>query len=143
MKKTSKVPQSPYIYRQEMYQDDPWKMLIVCMMLNQTSYKQVDKVRFIFFDRFPTAKHLVLATDQEIIDIIKPLGFYNKRARMWKRFSYAWIDWDWNDVKTLPGVGKYASDSWEIFQRGNYNLVVEDKELKKYLQWINECGYNK
>lgn len=113
------------------------------MMLNQTSYKQVDRVRNEFFNAFPTPDKLINAREDDIISIIKPLGFYNRRASLWKKFSAAWIQWDGNDVKSLPGVGKYASDSWEIFQNGNYDIEVEDKELKKYLCWINEFGHNK
>jgi len=133
---------SPFIYRQEIYKNDPWKMLMICMMLNQTCYKQVDKVREQFFNRFPTPEDLLLASDQEIIDIIRPLGFYNRRAKMWKKFSHEWLEWDGSNVETLHGVGKYASDSWKIFQQGIYSINVEDKELKKYLQWVNENGYN-
>lgn len=113
------------------------------MMLNQTCYKQVDKIRDAFFDRFPSAEALVDADENEIISIIRPLGFYNKRAKAWKKFSRAWLLWDGSDVSSLPGVGKYASDSWKIFQEGIYSITVEDKELKKYLQWIQEAGYNK
>lgn len=128
---------SPYVYRQEMYREDPWKMLIVCMMLNQTSYKQVDRVRNEFFSRFDSPERLIKASDAEIIDIIRPLGFYNRRAKQWKKFSLAWMEWDGVNINDLPGVGKYASDSWKIFQEGVYDIEVEDKELKKYLQWIN------
>jgi A/G-specific adenine glycosylase len=112
------------------------------MMLNQTCYKQVDKVRDEFFKKFPTPEDLLGASDQEIIDIIRPLGFYNRRAKMWKKFSHEWLNWDGSNVESLPGVGKYASDSWKIFQQGIFSITVEDKELKKYLQWINENGYN-
>lgn len=138
MKKTVVPPFSPYMYRQEMYRDDPWKMLIVCMMLNQTSYKQVDLVREEFFRRFDTPEALMTASDEDIVAIIRPLGFYNKRAKQWKKFSSAWLDWDGRNISDLPGVGKYASDSWKIFQEHIYNITVEDKELKKYLQWINQ-----
>ena len=52
---------SPYNTRQEQYRDDPWKMLMVCFMLNQTSHKQVDQIREEFFNRFPDAESFVLA----------------------------------------------------------------------------------
>jgi methyl-CpG-binding domain protein 4 len=142
MKKRPNVPMSPFVYRQEIYRDDPWKMLLACMMLNQTSYIQVDKVRHEFFTRFPGPNELMEADDLDIIEIIRPLGFYNRRAKVWKKFSKSWLEWNGNNVLDLPGVGKYASDSWKIFQEGVYNITVEDKELKKYLQWINENGYN-
>jgi adenine-specific DNA glycosylase len=108
------------------------------MMLNQTSYKQVDKVRVQFFEKFPTAGDLIKASAHDIIDVIRPLGFYNRRAKLWKKFSESWILWDGIDVSSLPGVGKYASDSWKIFQEGMYDVSVEDKELKRYLSWVHQ-----
>ena len=126
---------SPYIFKQEIYRDDPWKMLIVCMMLNQTSYKQVDKVRDIFFDKFPNPQSLLNTNDDEIIKIIRPLGFYNKRCKQWKKFSQEWLNNVWENIEDLYGIGRYADDSWKIFQEGNLNIDVKDKELKKYLKW--------
>jgi methyl-CpG-binding domain protein 4 len=143
MKKTVPPPMSPYRYRQEAYREDPWKMLIVCMMLNQTSYKQVDRVKDLFFERFPGPEDLVNAPDEEIVSIIRPLGFYNRRARTWKRFSSEWICGSWKSIDELPGVGKYASDSWKIFQEHVFDITVEDKELKKYLHWVREAGHDK
>lgn len=143
MKKTMPPPMSPYMYRQEVYRKDPWKMLIVCMMLNQTSYKQVDQVKDQFFERFPGPEDLINASDEEIVSIIRPLGFYNRRARTWKKFSNEWIAGRWKRIDDLPGVGKYASDSWKIFQEHIFDITVEDKELKKYLQWIREVGHDK
>ena len=88
-----------------------------------------------FFDKFANAKTLLNSTDEEIIDIIKPLGFYNRRCKILKRFCETWIKNDWKNVKELPGIGKYASDSWQIFQEKNVDIEVQDKELKKYLDW--------
>lgn len=130
------LPTSPYNFMQEKYRHDKWQMLIICMMLNQTSFKQVNLVREEFFNKFPDAESLVSVTDEEVIQVIKPLGFYNKRCKMWKKFSQQWLENKWQNVKELAGIGKYASDSWQIFQEYNYNIVVEDKELKKYLQWV-------
>ncbi len=83
---------SPYETRQEEYRDDPWKMLMVCFMLNQTSHKQVDQVRHEFFQRYPNAEALLEAEESEIASVIKTLGFYNRRAKAWKRFSKQWIE---------------------------------------------------
>ena len=128
---------SPYVFKQELYLSEPWKMMIICFMLNQTSYKQVDKVRNTFFEKFPNPQSLLNATDEDIIKIIKPLGFYNRRAKMWKKFSAAWLE-KWNKIEDLPGVGKYAADAWKIFQEGNTDIEVEDKELKKYINWSRQ-----
>ena len=47
--------------------------------------------------------------------------------------SKKWLE-GFSDVKELPGVGRYASDSWEIFVNNNYSLEVTDKKLKMYLE---------
>lgn len=136
-----RLPISPHVFKQEVYRDDPWKMLMVCMMLNQTSYKQVDKVRDPFFKRFPDARSLATADESDIIEIIRPLGLFNRRAKTWKAFSKGWLEG--KDVSKLPGVGKYALDSWKIFQEGDFTVDATDKELVKYLAWArNETNDN-
>ena len=139
-----KLPISPYQTRQEEYRDDPWKMLMICFMLNQTSHKQVDQVRHKFFERFPNAESIVLAEDKEISDMIKPLGFYNKRAKAWKEFCHQWInETRYHGTSQLPtyvlekmkGIGKYALDSWKVFQLYEYDTQVEDHVLNWYVDW--------
>lgn len=139
-----KLQISPYNTRQEEYREDPWKMLMVCFMLNQTSHKQVDQVRNQFFERFPNAESIVLAEDKEISDIIKPLGFYNKRAKAWKEFCHQWINetryygtvmLPVSALEKMKGVGKYALDSWKVFQLYQYDIKVEDHVLNWYVDW--------
>ena len=139
-----KLPISPYNTRQEEYRDDPWKMLMACFMLNQTSHKQVDQIRHKFFERFPNAEAIILAEEKEIADMIKPLGFYNKRAKAWKDFCYQWInETSYHGGTYLPlptlekmkGVGKYALDSWKVFQLFQYDTQVEDHVLNWYVDW--------
>jgi endonuclease III-like uncharacterized protein len=143
-----KLKTSPWNTRQEQLRDNPWQMMIVCMMLNQTNYKQVEKVRYNFFDRFPTPEELLLATDEEIIEIIRPLGFYNRRATQWKEFSREWIKLveAYKDPVIIPvdklgdlrGVGKYALDSWKIFQLYDYSVDPEDHVLNWYIDWARK-----
>jgi endonuclease III len=139
-----RLENSPYNTVQEEFRDDPWKMLIACFMCNQTGFKQVNKVKGPFFERFPTPQSLVDANDEEIVAIIKPLGFYNKRAKGWKEFSKQWIDatsrYHTNilpiqEIERLKGVGKYALDSWKVFQLYQYDIEVDDHVLNWYVDW--------
>jgi hypothetical protein len=139
---------SPYLTRQEEYRDDPWKMLMVCFMLNQTHHRQVDEVREHFFNKCNTAERLIGCPDDEIIAIIKPLGFYNKRVKAWKEFSYQWLELvaqyknpiyiPADKLIGLKGVGKYALDSWRIFQCFDYDVEPEDHVLNFYVEWARE-----
>ena len=122
---------------QEVYQDDPWKMLVCCILLNLTHRRQVDKLRDKLFTRYPTAMHMAFAMEDELSEMLKPLGFYNKRAVTLKRMSLEYIR-GFTDVSTLYGIGKYANDSWEIFQNNNTNIQPEDDVLKEYIRITNE-----
>lgn len=132
--------------RQEELVEDPWQMLVVCQMLNQTSWRQVDQCTPTFFTKWPTAEKLVEASQSEIIEVIRPLGFYNRRSFTLLKFSLAWIDLcsQWpsprlaplDKIQSLPGIGKYALDSWRIFQLRDYTAQPTDKVLRAYLDEI-------
>lgn len=138
---------SPYETRQETYRDNPFQFLMVCFMLNQTSHKQVDQVREEFFGKYPDADSLLLAEESDIAKMVKPLGFYNKRAKSWKRFAAEWkaLTEDYgtdkppvSQIAKLHGVGKYALDSWKVFQLYEYDTQVDDHVLNWYVDWARE-----
>jgi methyl-CpG-binding domain protein 4 len=118
---------------QQEFQHDPWKMLIGCIMLNQTSNKNVRQVIYSFFDRWPTPQSVINANPIDIIEHIRPLGFYNVRTRRIQRFSHEYITKTFKSASELHGIGKYANDSYEIFINGNLNVNPTDKILLKYL----------
>lgn len=127
---------SPNNLLQEQYRDEPWKMMVLCIMLNQTHYKQVYKVKDEFFRRWPTAEDAMWADIDEMVEVIRPLGFYNRRTRTIRKFSYEWTMNGWRDIGELCGVGKYGRDSWMIFQENTIPPDVTDKKLKEYIEWI-------
>ena len=118
---------------QEIYQDDPWKMLCYCIMLNLCRRTTIDKVRFELFKRYPNPKAMVNANEKEIADLLEPLGFYNKRAKTLQKMSQGYIN-GFTNVTELYGVGQYAKDSWELFQNNNRNINPTDKVLTEYLR---------
>ena len=58
---------------QEIYQDDGWKMLTCCMLLNLTNRKQVDTIRDELFKKYPTPKDMMNAKHRELDEKIKVL----------------------------------------------------------------------
>jgi methyl-CpG-binding domain protein 4 len=118
---------------QQEFQHDPWKMLIGCIMLNQTSNKNVRQVIYDFFERWPTPQSVVSANTDDIRDLIRPLGFYNIRTNRIQRFSLEYIEKRFINASELYGIGKYADDSYEIFIKGNLNVNPTDKILIRYL----------
>jgi endonuclease III len=121
---------------QEDYQD-PWKMLICCILLNQTSNIQVRKVLIPLFEKIQNPERCSRLKEEEISPIIKSTGFSSVKARRIISLSKKWVE-GFNCVSELPGVGKYANESWEIFVNGNLEIDPTDKKLKMYLEQIKE-----
>jgi len=114
------------------YLEDPWKMLICCILLNQTTNQQVRKVLDPLFELMPDPQSCVSADPLKIADIIRPTGFYNIKAARMQKLSQKWIR-GFEDPRELPGVGKYAMESWDIFVNNRIDFVPTDKKLKMYL----------
>ena len=134
---------SPYNYFQERYRDDGWRLLVVVMMLNQTNGKQVERVHKRFFERYPTPFHAKLSDPEEMAEILRPLGFYNRRSLAIKNMSSMFIHRKWEEPSELYGCGEYAQQSWDIVVNGILPESpddVSDKELKRYVEWARSRG---
>ena len=103
-------------------------------MLNQTSRKQVKKVLPEFLNQWDTPEKLLNAVEDNIKSVISPLGMTNVRSKRLMRMSSDYLSWNRKDAKELYGIGKYGSDSYEIFFKHNYAVQPTDKELIRYLQ---------
>ena len=58
----------------------------------------------------------------------------NVRENRLRRMSKDYLTWDGNDATMLYGIGKYGSDSYEIFFKNNYTVQPTDGELNRYLK---------
>jgi methyl-CpG-binding domain protein 4 len=126
---------SPFNLLQEIYFPDEWKILTCCILLNQTTRKQVDNVRDEFFKKFPTPQKLVQADSNEIIEVIQSLGFKNRRVINLQKMSEQYIGGNWNEASDLFGIGKYGNDSYQMFIKNNSNIKPTDHALTKYMNW--------
>ena len=104
-----------------------------------TTHVQVRKVLTELFEKYPTADSMILADEVELRDIIRSLGFYNKRVKTLIRFSDEYLNKKWNTARELYGIGKYGDDAWHIFCVGDWkNVQPNDKALNKYHDWLWE-----
>ena len=111
-----------------------WEHMVGVIMLNQTSRKPVKTTLPEFLYWFPTPHALIQADESFVKSILEPLGMKNIRYQRLVRMSQDYLTWDGEDAKMLYGIGKYGSDSYEIFFKHNYTVEPTDKELKRYLQ---------
>jgi methyl-CpG-binding domain protein 4 len=110
-----------------------WEHMVGVIMLNQTGRKSVKTTLPEFLYWFPNPQALLAANEQFVKSIIQPLGMVNVRYTRLIKMSQDYLTWDGNDATMLYGIGKYGSDSYEIFFKQNYTVQPTDKELRRYL----------
>jgi methyl-CpG-binding domain protein 4 len=117
---------------QEYFLPDAWKVFVICMMLNCTQRKQVEKIIFNFFENYPNAETFIAGYESDkdqIIEQIRCLGFYNRRADRIYRFSKDLLAKGLSDPTSLFGVGKYATACYEMMF-----LKVKERSLKQFVK---------
>ena len=134
-----KPPKSPIGMLQEDLWPDAWKILVACILHNQTSRKQVDKVYKDLFAKYPTPVDLANADVSTLAKMLQPLGLYNRRANSLKKFSYQYENKKWKTPSELYACGKYADECYSVFCTGDWKSVdTEDGSLKRYIAWLWE-----
>jgi methyl-CpG-binding domain protein 4 len=111
-----------------------WQHMTAVIMLNQTGRKPVKTVAPVLWHRWRSPYAFLQATEDEVKDVIWPLGMVNVRYKRLHQMSRDFLTWDGQDATKLYGIGKYGSDSYEIFFKNNYTVEPTDKELKRYLR---------
>ena len=112
---------------------EKWRHMVAVIMLNQTGRKPVKTVYPLFMHHWPTPGSLLISTPEEVKDIIWSLGMSNVKENRIRRMTQDYVEWDGEDATMLYGIGKYGSDSYEIFFKHNYTVEPLDKELRRYL----------
>lgn len=134
-------PRMPSPLLQELYWPDAWKVIVICIMLNCTQRTQVERMIETFFHQYPNAGAYIAAYECEsdktrLIDLLRPLGFCNRRSKQLYKFSCDYIDKGLNNVKELYGVGEYAAKCYEMLFLGLFGNEPKDHALKDYYNWV-------
>jgi methyl-CpG-binding domain protein 4 len=111
-----------------------WEHMVGVIMLNQTGRKPVKTCLPEFLYWFPNPYVFLDADEDFVKTIIAPLGMVNVRYKRLFGMTKDFMTWDGRDATELYGIGKYGSDSYEIFFKNNYAVEPTDKELKRYLE---------
>jgi endonuclease III len=124
---------SPLGLLEELFTNDPWKLLVSTILLNKTQRAQVDVIFFQFLQKWPDAVSTSMADPNEILEIIGPLGLGNKRSKSLVRFSKEYLEliaasslnedglasaefnFRMKDVLSLHQCGVYAWTAYQIF----------------------------
>ena len=110
-----------------------WKHMVAVMCLNLTYRKHVKIILPKLFKRYPNPRAYLrgrLSTQQ---NMLKPLGMWVVRSKRIRKMTEQFLTWDKKDASDLHGIGKYGSDSYQIFFMDTIPPDVQDKELKKHI----------
>ena len=87
-----------------------------------------------FLNKWPTPRKFLNSKTEDVIEVIKECGFYNRRERTLRRMTEDFMSWDGEDATKLYGIGKYGSDSYRLFFKNELPDEVGDHELKRYVK---------
>jgi endonuclease-3 len=97
--------------------DNPFQLLIAVVLSAQTTDKSVNKVTPILFSRYPDASSLASANQEELEEILKPIGMYRTKAknivalsRMLVEEHEGQVPGDYEQLIKLPGVGRKTAN---------------------------------
>lgn len=118
---------------------DPWRIAVICILLNRTSWLQVEPVLPMLFGRWPSPGALSSA-GPALEDLLRPLGLGVQRSQTLRRFS----DDYWRIrpdlavgersallLRQCHGIGRYAEDAHRLLVLGQ-RLWPEDHALKEW-----------
>lgn len=154
---------SPYNLMQERYRENPWALLVGCILFNMVHGKKAEPVHAEFLRRWPTPNSIGLYRvetpdgpiigdwapaagqkfKEEMCRLFQPIGFQYRRVERIYKMTADFLELEpaknpGVDIRELHGCGKYAADSFNMFVRGQLVEDVGDKELKKYVRWAQD-----
>jgi len=111
--------------------DDPYKIWISEIILQQTRVAQGIGYYLRFVERFPTLPDLARAAENEVLRLWQGLGYYSRARNMHaaakevaERFSGLFPS-TYNEVRSLKGIGDYTASAIASFSRNEPCAVVD------------------
>jgi endonuclease III len=118
-------------------------MLVACQLVNLTDWERQAKEAFREIREAYVLPEQLAAADRTVLqDVLRPLGFFRRRARSLTAFASAWVDRgppaDASKVPSYPGCGQYARDSWAIFVDGRTDVRPTDGKLLWHMERLHD-----
>lgn len=96
----------------ELNYEKDYELLIAVMLSAQTTDKRVNEVTSVLFNKYPTIYDLAKANQNDIIDIIKPIGTFNVKSANVLKIAKSLVEEqngtvpnDRTYIESLSGVG--------------------------------------
>ncbi|UCE57185.1 MAG: A/G-specific adenine glycosylase, partial [Desulfobacterales bacterium] len=118
--------------------DDPFRIWVSEVMLQQTQVNTVLPYYRKFLDTFPTVNHLSQAHLQDVLKVWEGMGYYARARNLHRAAGIVQETYDgiipnsWQAFRNLPGVGDYIAAAVLSIAYGHPYAVV-DGNVKRVL----------
>lgn len=122
-------------WRDERGEVEPWRVLVVEVMAQQTQVNRVAERWEAFLTRFPTPRALADAPPEDAVRLWGGLG-YLRRLHNLRRAAALIAERGWpNDLTELPGVGRYTAAAVACFAHGAAVPTVDTNHRRVLSRW--------
>ena len=108
--------------------NDPWKILLIEMISQQTQINRANTYYQIFIKKFPTPESMAKSSLKTILKMWSGLGYNNRAKRLYessKLLAEQGFEGIYPKFETLPGVGAYTKNAILSFAYGDSVLAVD------------------
>lgn len=123
--------------RIELNYENPYQLLIVVILSAQTTDKRVNQVSPKLFEKYPSPRDLAKADIHELESVLKPLGFYRRKALLIKECANSLVEsFDGKvpdsieELTMLPGVGRKTASAI-LVNAFNIPAIVVDTHVMR------------
>jgi A/G-specific adenine glycosylase len=123
---------------------DPYRIWVSEIMLQQTRAQAVIPFYQRFLDRFPTVEALAAATEHDVLTLWAGLGYYS-RARNLRRAAQQVVELggfprEYAAIRELPGIGDYTAAAIASIAFGLPHGVVDGNVLRVVARLENDSA---
>jgi A/G-specific adenine glycosylase len=122
--------------------DDPYRVWISEIMLQQTTVTAVIPYYERFFNRFPDVRSLANSNQQDVLALWEGLGYYSRARNLHKAAQVIVAEHGGilprsaDALQTLPGIGRYTAGAIASFAMGQSAPIVEANTLRLYARLL-------
>lgn len=127
---------------------DPYRTIIVEVLLQQTPAGRVADFYDAFFARYPDWSALATAPEEELQDCLRPLGLYRRRASALRNLALSVLDAREVALPDRPGIGQYVDRAVAVTLEGARVAMVDTNFVRVLARvfegpWMSDYRYDK
>lgn len=121
---------------------DPYRIWISEIMLQQTTVAAVVPYYERFFRSFPTLEALANAPEDDVLKLWEGLGYYSRARNIWKAAKHIWTTHGGefpksvSELQELPGIGRYTAGAIVSFAYDEPAPILEANTQRVYSRLI-------